>query len=92
MVIKFHVQMKYSKWKKYFERLYSESDVNFNTDACLDTYLNNINIPKISEESQQICDKTIDFDEVCKAVDALANNKSPGMDGIPVEFYKKFLE
>ena len=56
----------------------------------LDTYLNNINIPKISEESQQICDKTIDFDEVCKTVDGLANNKSPGMDGIPVEFYKKF--
>ena len=76
--------------KKYFERLYSESDVNSNTDVYLDTYLNNINIPKISEESQQICDKTIDFDEVCKAVDALANNKSPGMDGIPVEFYKKF--
>ena len=76
--------------KKCFERLYSESDVNANTNVCLDTYLNNINIPKISEESQQICDKTIDFDEVCKAVDGLANNKSPGMDGIPVEFYKKF--
>ena len=49
-----------------------------------------INIPKISEENQQICDKTIDLDEVCKAVDALANTKSPGMDGIPVKFYKKF--
>ena len=66
MVIKFPVQLKYLKLKKkYFERLYSESDINFNTDACLDTYLNNINIPKISDESQQICDKTIDFDEVC---------------------------
>ena len=56
----------------------------------LDTYLNNINIPKISEESQQIYDKTINFDEVCKALDALANKKLPSIDGILVEFYKNF--
>ena len=47
-------------------------------------------MPKISEESQHICDKSINFDEVCKAVDALANNKLPGIDGIPVECYKNF--
>ena len=27
---------------------------------------------------------------MCKAVQDLPNNKSPGPDGIPIEFYKKF--
>ena len=36
------------------------------------------------------CDREIKEDEIGKAVQDLPNNKSPGPDGILIEFYKKF--
>ena len=53
-------------------------------------YLNHINIPKLSGDNREYCDSDLSFDEVTKAVKSLANNKTPGPDGLPTEFYKVF--
>ena len=77
--------------KRYFSKIYTEtihdseklqSETNF--------YLNKINIPSISEDSKFSCDLPISLEEVKTAVQSMANNKSPGPDGIPTEFYKTF--
>ena len=56
-----------------------EQDVNFfhsAIDKCL------------SNDSKQMLDSDITKDEIAKALKKMPNNKSPGQDGIAVEFYK----
>ena len=64
-------------------------DKYFN-DMDIDKYLDGIDIPKISEQNKTLCDSVITLQEVQKAINSLANNKTTGPDGIPSEFYKTF--
>ena len=45
---------------------------------------------KLSEEDRDSCDKEITKTECLKALKAMANSKSPGLDGFGCEFYKFF--
>ena len=51
-------------------------------------FLNNLNIPKLSEEQKQSCEGDISPEEIKSILESFQNNKSPGNDGIPIEFYK----
>ena len=51
--------------------------------------LENINT-SITEEQKLACEKPISESELTKGIKALKTNKSPGIDGIPGEFYKKY--
>ena len=53
----------------------------------LSAYLDNISIPQISNNTKIICDDELTLEEIHKAVKSLALNKTPGIDGLPVEFY-----
>lgn len=44
----------------------------------------------ITEEQKEICEQTISNTELDNGIKALKTNKSPGIDGIPGEFYKKY--
>jgi hypothetical protein len=44
----------------------------------------------VSDEDKEHCDRTPTTDELAEAVYSMKLNKSPGLDGIPVEFYKMF--
>ena len=47
-------------------------------------------MPKLSEEQKISCEGEITPDESFRLLDTFQNNKNPGDDGIPIEFYKKF--
>ena len=47
-------------------------------------------IPKLTEEEKLSCEGRIISEECVKALDTFENGKTPGNDGIPVEFYKTF--
>ena len=47
-------------------------------------------IQGISNDDKIILDDDITVDEIADAVKNLSNNKSPGSDGFPIEFYKFF--
>ena len=47
------------------------------------------NIPKLNEEEKEECDLEISLQECTNALRKLANNKSPGIDGLTTDFYKK---
>ena len=53
-------------------------------------FLDNLNIPKLSETDKNSCKGKISAGECYKLLDRFPNNKMPGNDGSPVEFYKKF--
>ena len=76
---------------KYFSDMYSEANILFNNDEVdTETYLKLVNLPKISDQSRALCENAINIEEVKKAVSSMSNNKSPGPDGIPCEFYRHF--
>ena len=54
------------------------------------TFLSELNIPKLSEQQKISCDGKILSEECFHVLDSFHNNKTPGNDGIPIEFYKKF--
>jgi len=47
-------------------------------------------IPKISPEDQSRMDSKILSEEITQAINSMQNGKTPGPDGLPVEFYKTF--
>jgi hypothetical protein len=44
----------------------------------------------LSAEDELLCVRTIDKQEVFASLKKLPNGKAPGIDGLPVEFYKLF--
>lgn len=48
------------------------------------------NLPKVSEETNVKLKKVISLNELHEALQGMENGKVPGLDGIPVEFYKTF--
>ena len=52
--------------------------------------MGNPNIPALSVEERLSCEGEITTEECVKALDTFDNGKTPGNDGIPVEFYKTF--
>lgn len=72
----------------FYSRLYtsrhnvSEQDMN--------TYLDNIITPALSPELSAQCDGTLTEEEILTSLKSCKNNKTPGSDGFPAEFYKLF--
>ena len=69
--------------KSFYNDLYSEDkEVSF---MLKNTY--NIKVPEIVKKDQE---KTISIEEVGLAIKKMNNDKTPGEDGISVDFYKVF--
>ena len=76
--------------KRFYEKLYSENDKDINCRQAEKSFLDTVEIPKISCDQKMLCDQEINENEWKKALLELKNNKTPGCDGLPVEFYKFF--
>lgn len=73
---------------KFYSRLYSSKNID---EEKINNYLSNIhNIPELTEQDKEICEAQITETEVQEALKLLKFNKSPGIDGLPGEFYQTF--
>lgn len=54
--------------------------------------LRDMNLPKLTEEQKVRTDELITEKEVSDAIHAIQGAKTPGFDGIPIEFYWKYSE
>ena len=70
---------------KFYQDLYTT-----NLQETQDFYLDRLESPKLTDREILWLDRVIDMDKLSTAMRQLKNNKSPGSDGLPVEFYKKF--
>uniref|UniRef100_A0AAR2JRJ2 Reverse transcriptase domain-containing protein n=1 Tax=Pygocentrus nattereri TaxID=42514 RepID=A0AAR2JRJ2_PYGNA len=77
-----------NSFKDFYEALYS-SQIN-PSDAETEEFLNDINLPKLNEDQITTLDSPFSSSEFYKAIQHLPNNKAPGPDGFPAEFYKEF--
>lgn len=71
---------------KFYKELYSSQRIE---DDCIESYVEKTEIPTLNNKDRELCDTDITEEEVYEAIRNLKNNKSPGIDGITPEFYKK---
>ena len=71
-----------------YENLYKEK-TSYNSSS-IDNLLQSLPIPTINEEQKQFCELKISPKECAEAFKTFKNNKSPGIDGIPADFYTFF--
>ena len=73
-----------SEIKKFYEKLYTSKG------PIETTYLEKINAPKLNDNDRDRLDAPITIEELGLALRELKNNHSPGMDGLPADWYKMF--
>ena len=73
--------------KKFYMNLYKSKR---GTNKSKKNPFLNVDLKTLSEEEKELCEGLVKVDEVKKVLKAMANNKSPGSDGYPAEFYKFF--
>ena len=86
-----NVKTKQSEILEQCEKFYSTLYKSTNPDPeNIQKYLSESTIPKLSETEKQKCEGYITKEECEKAVKYMKENKSPGLDGLSIEFYKTF--
>ena len=54
------------------------------------SFLNEINTPSLSLENKNICDTELTLKDLSDSLTSMTSGKSPGNDGLTIEFYKHF--
>ena len=73
----------------YFERLYSPNNISKHE---IQMYLKQIALSTLSKNSMLICEGPLEKGECKEAINGMKKNRSPGSDGLPVEFYLHFWD
>ena len=77
--------------KDKYKARYNKSDATYTkVSELMNNYVNDLNLPSLSEEEKTFCDSDITEEEVQQALKAMKVGSAPGTDGIPTEFYKVF--
>ena len=76
--------------KTFYQNLYKSNNQKSNIDE-IETFINSAGIPKLSKEDKESCEGKITFEELREIIPTFKHNKTPGNDGIPIEFYIVFF-
>ena len=75
--------------KQFYTKLYSSSKTTLDTsDAAL--FFENPNLSKLSNEVSEKCEGKITMEECQNIIKTFQLSKTPGNDGLPIEFYNVF--
>ncbi len=74
----------------FYSHLYELSDVKTDSEI-LDFLTRIVSLPRLTENIDSLLG-LISFEEIEAAIKKLYPNKSPGLDGLPVEFYQHFAQ
>ena len=73
--------------RRFYQELYTSRNKD---NEAIESFLKDLLIPKLSEDQKMSCEGKITSEECALLLECFQNNKTPGNDGIPIEFYKKF--
>ena len=79
--------------KKFYSNLYTSVRTGPNADTdelVMNFFAENDTIPKLSQHQRDSCEGELTEAELLATLKSTSNNKSPGSDGFPAEFYKVF--
>lgn len=80
-------------YSTYYSTLYNlkdETSLVHPDSFTIQTFLVSVHLPCLSPVQLECPNVPFMTSEVCKALDSLPNNKSPGQDGFVGEYYKQF--
>ena len=72
-----------SSWVSFYSELFTAEPLDFGIQ---DQLLSNLSA-RLSSEDAEKCEGLLVLDEVFKALEGMSDDKSPGTDGLPKEFY-----
>ena len=75
----------------FYSSLYTKDNLKA-SDEVLNSFLRSQGIPRLSDEDAVVCEGRLTLTECFKSLQSFQNNKSPGNDGLTVEFYTAFWE
>jgi len=75
---------------EYYKALYTSATHTENSNDAGSAFFENIIL--LENTDQQMCQGKVSAEECLKALNDFQNEKSPGTDGLPAEFYEYFLE
>uniref|UniRef100_A0A3B5R0Z3 Reverse transcriptase domain-containing protein n=1 Tax=Xiphophorus maculatus TaxID=8083 RepID=A0A3B5R0Z3_XIPMA len=75
-------------FREFYKNLYkSEYSGNKDTQAA---FLNQLKFKTLLEEEKTTLDSPLTIEDLSEAIDSMNSGKTPGPDGLPIEFYKTF--
>ena len=77
---------------QFYSKLYSNpDDIQVTSNENMDEELfDNIVIPKLAEDEKQSIESPLSKQEIYDVIKSMKINKTPGFDGLPIEFYLVF--
>ena len=75
-----------SEQQRFYQGLYTSINKNMDATANIESFLRDLNIPKLSEEQKLLCEGKNTPEGCASLLERFQNNKTPGNDGIPIEF------
>ena len=78
-----------SEQKRFYRELHTCRNKNSDNIRTIESFLRDLNIPSLTEKQKLSCKGIISSEQCAALLDSFQNNKAPGNDGIPVEFYQK---
>ena len=73
-----------SEQKRFYQDLYTSKNIRTDSTQTAESFLSNLDIPRLTEEQKLSCEGKITSEECAAVLENFQNNKSPGNDGIPV--------
>ncbi len=86
--MKYEINDILKRQKEFYEDLYTSEGVN---DKAMDELLASLD-RMLTEEEKKMCERDVTTNELKTIVMGLKSGSTPGMDGIPYEFYKEFWD
>lgn len=77
-------------FESYYKKLYTQP--NQENIQSMDAFLGSLDLPSIGREQNTRLTEKITEEELDAAISRLKNNKAPGSDGLPAEWYKTFRQ
>jgi len=75
-----------STCKLFYQQLLTAKDIDLNL---LEYFMDGL--PRLSDEQRELCEGPITQQEILSALKLMKNNKCPGSDGLPKEFYSEYF-
>ena len=75
--------------KQFYETLYTSNDID---DNDIERVMNDLNIKPVDQDVAMLCEGCISEKECYDAIMSMDCDKTPGTDGLPVNFYRIFWE
>lgn len=77
-------------FKTFYQKLYTSQGGMEQEE--IDRFLSQVDLPTLSEEKQKEIGGDITLEEVQQAIRKISSGKAPGNDGLPIDFYKEFID